>query len=69
MKANLKIFLEKENHLNANVPSVVFFCMMGRWKTQGRGTGSQGVENPGCGKIEASVKNTRKPLFRSMNFQ
>ena len=48
--------------------AVVFFCMRGRWKTQGRGTGSQGVENPGCGKIEASVKNTRKPLFRSMNF-
>ena len=48
--------------------AVVFFCMRGRWKTQGRGTGSQGVENQGCGKIEASVKNTRKPLFRSMNF-
>ena len=36
--------------------AVVFFCMRGRWKTRGRVTGSRGVEN------------TKKPLFRSMNF-
>ena len=26
---------------------IVFFCMRGRWKTRGRGTGSRGVENTG----------------------
>ena len=63
MKANLKIFREKENHLNANVPCSGFFCMRGRWKTR---VSRYGVT--GCGKHGASMENTRKPLFRSMNF-
>ena len=45
MKANLKLFREKENHLNANVPCSGFLLHEG-W-VENAGTGSRGVENTG----------------------
>ena len=63
MKANLKLFREKENHLNANVPCSGFLLHEGWVENAGPRYGVTG-----CGKHGASVKNTRKPLFRSMNF-